>query len=210
MALPKFLKIARLIVGNKIVDPLSGNPTTAFIRALNDTFGNLESAVNSIKQQTDDIASSLMQAGIAITNAADAHALALAASKEATLVNSYVDPATVMTTNVNTVDNTKADIVIANHTRRYADGTSKAVMGATITGLSLNTTYYISYIDTLRAGGAVTYLYTTDPLTSGQGLGKHAVGNVTTPATSTSPPTEGGGVRPPGVGYPRFDDSPIP
>ena len=210
MPLPKFLRIARLIAGNRIVDPATGNPTTGFMRSINDAFGMIESAVNSIKQQADDILFSLQQAGIAITNAAEAHALAVAAGNEANLVNSFVDPATVMSTAVNTTDTTKADIVIANHHRIYGDGISKAVAGATITGLALNTTFYISYMDTLRAGGAVTYLYTTDPLTAGQGMGKHAVGNITTPSTSTSPPRVGGGVRPPGVGYPRELDGPIP
>lgn len=204
MALVKFLKIAKLIVGNKVVDPATGAPTTAFLRALNDTFGNIESAVNSIKQQTDDIAFSLSQAGIAITSAAEALATARAAGNEANLVNSYVDPLSVITTAVSTTDDTKADVVIANHTRRYGDGTSVAVTGATITGLALNTTYYFSYMDTTRAGGAVTYNYTTDPLTAGQGMGKHSVGNINTPSTSTSPPGEGGGPRPPGVDYPRL------
>lgn len=54
------------------------------------------------------------------------------------------------------------DIVISNHTRSYLDPTETVnVTGATISGLSAATTYYIHYTDPDRAGGAVGYQVST-------------------------------------------------
>ena len=198
-----FLRIARMIAGRAIVDPSTGNPTTDFLRAQNDSYANLESTVNSIKQQADDIAFSLRQAGIAITNAADAKAIALQQGKEASLVTSYITPDGVLTAAVDSADSAKAMVMISNHMRKYGDGSSVAVTGSTLHGLTLGAIYYITYMDVARAGGAVTYLYTTDGLQAGQGHDRHLVGTISTPgttATPSDPPTRGGGTRPPGVG----------
>jgi len=206
----KFLKIARMIAGRRIVDPETGNPTTDFLRAQNDSYANLEAAVNSIKQQTDDIQFSLQQAGIAITTAEEARALALAQSREASLVASYISPDGVLSSAVDTLDATKAMVTIANHTRKYGDGSSVAVTGSVIHGLNLAAFYYITYMDSARTGGAVTYLYTTDYLAAGQGNDRHLVGSVATPganALPSDPPIDGGGTRPPGVG-PRQNELP--
>ncbi|MEG3124787.1 hypothetical protein [Sphingomonas sp. GB1N7] len=209
----KFLKIARMIAGNKIVDPDTGNPTTAFLRAQNDSYANLESTINSIKQQTDDIQFSLQQAGIAITNAAEAKAIALQQGKEASLVASYVSPDGVLSSAVDSVDSSKAMIMIADHTRKYGDGSSVAVTGAALHGLDLASFYYITYTDAARTGGVVTYIYTTDYLQAGQGMDRHLVGSVAAPnadASPTDPPISGGGTRPPGVGGPREEPTAIP
>lgn len=197
--LPKFLRIPKLIIGTPIVDPESGAPTTSFLRGINDSNGIIETAVNTIKGTTDDIAFSLQQAGIAITNAADARALALKYGNEASLVNSYVSPATVLSSRVNATDNTKADLIIANHTRVYGDGTSVAVIGTTLTGLALASNYYVTYQDNAHTGGTVNYNYSMSYINSGQGNGRHLVGNIDTPSTATAPPVVGTPTRPPGT-----------
>lgn len=197
--LPKFLRIPKLIIGTPIVDPDSGAPTTSFLRTINDANGVIESAVNTIKGTTDDIAFSIQQAGIAITNAADARALALKYGNEASLVNSYVSPATVLSSRVNATNTAKADIIIASHTRVYGDGTSVPVTGATLTGLTLASNYYVTYQDNAHTGGAVNFNYSMNYLDAGQGNGRHLVGNIDTPSTANDPPVVGTPTRPPGT-----------
>ncbi|KQS01499.1 hypothetical protein ASG11_17755 [Sphingomonas sp. Leaf357] len=201
----KFLNIAKIIAGRKIVDPETGNPTTEFMRQLNDQFTNIQSAVNSIKEQADDIETSLRQAGIAITTAEEVREIALQQGREASLVASYVDPNGVLSAAVDSADTTKAIITVMAHTRKYGDGSSVSVAGGTVSGLNLATIYYVYYNDPQQAGGTVTYFATDNPLDAGNGQGRHAVGDVPTPGTSTSPPSEGGGSFPPGVQCPTVE-----
>lgn len=80
------------------------------------------------------------------------------------------------------------EITISNHNRVYATDTV-AVTGDVITGLLLNTKYYIYYDDPDRVGGVVTYLATTD-LTVAQisevAPFRHFVGSVLTPSSGGS------------------------
>jgi hypothetical protein len=81
------------------------------------------------------------------------------------------------------------------------------VIGATIGGLPYNTQLYVGYDDILREGGSVTYFATADATLAGQGLDRHLVGGVKTPADSSAPdPVPGGGTKPPGIPSWKFPD----
>ncbi len=103
---------------------------------------------------------------------------------------------------------TTANIVAASHDRVYPDKTV-AVTGATVgTTFAFGTGYYVYYDDPDRAGGAVTFVATTDPLVaaaSDSNPDRHFVGFVTT-ATDGGADTGGGGGTPPGWN----NDGPIP
>ncbi len=103
-----------------------------------------------------------------------------------------------------------AKVTITTHTRNYLD-VAVSVTGATLTGLLYATTYSVYYDDAARAGGAVSYVATLIPanaVTSAANPNRQLVGAVTTPATSGSPPTDGGGSTPPG--YPPAYDYETP
>lgn len=203
----KFLRIAQMIAGNKIVDPDAGTPTTGYLRMFNDMISNIQSRVNDIKEIADTIVRTLELVGITLVTAEEARDLALAQISNQNLINSFVSPSNVMSASA---DGTTAKIIIVNHTRQYGDGSTVSVLGSTITGLPYATELYIVYDDILRAGGAVTYLATPDATVAGQGLDRHLVGGVTTPADSTVVgPVPGGGTRPPGIPnwkFPVVDD----
>ena len=199
------LNLSTFNIANAIVDPATGKPTVAFLRWINDTVKSIQSAVNDNAQLTADIAFSLQQAGIAVTTANDAKAAALSASRESSLVNSYIDPSTALTTALST-DKATASIIVANHSRVYGDGTRVAVRGATLAGLSLATTYYVTYIDAARTGGAVSYTTTTDSAQAAQGNNRHLVGTVMTPG-SDGTGGQSGGTTGPGVPNKFADNS---
>jgi hypothetical protein len=117
---------------------------------------------------------------------------------EQALINSYTDPTVTMSAQ------TQADgtvtVTIANHSRVYADPamTRVAVTGGTLTGLALNSQYYVYYDDPLRRGGVVTYQYTMDNTVSAQVNGRHSLGGIATGGATDTDPIDGGGVSPPG------------
>ena len=95
-----------------------------------------------------------------------------------------------------------AKIMIAAHTRRYADK-DVAVAAGQIVGLSNSTYYDIFYDDPGRTGGAVAYAATGTPpdaRLSAAHPSRHYVGYVTTAAAGGAS-TGGGGATPPGGGY---------
>ncbi len=201
------LKLSRFNLGQAIVDLKTGSATTAFLRWINDTVSTIGSAYNDLDQLVQDIAFSLQQSGIAIQTAQEAKAAAMASAREAALVNSYVDPSDAITT---TLDGTAGKITIADHTRRYGDGTSVSVIGGSITGLALSSQYYIFYLDPARTGGAVTYSATVDPSAAGQGVDRHLVGGIVTPNAQGEGGGGGGTTRPPGIPYWKFPDQEMP
>lgn len=94
-------------------------------------------------------------------------------------------------------DNTGV-VTIANHDRHYGDGTIVAVTGDTLaTGQVSPTRVHIYYSDPSRAGGAVTYQYSTAEADAAQIGDVHNVGAVEIPAAGTQ---SGGYARPPGYG----------
>lgn len=100
-----------------------------------------------------------------------------------------------------TISATDDEITISNHNRIYADLTV-AVTGTTLTGLTAETRYYLYYDDENRAGGAVTWVATTDffeAQNSPDESARHYAGYVTTDVVGGSG-TSGGGAVPPGSG----------
>ncbi len=96
------------------------------------------------------------------------------------------------------------NISIADHERQYGDpalNPDVSVDGDTLaSGAAIGETVRVYYIDALREGGAVAYLFTIDPAPKPvQGGNIHSVGAVTIPAAGTAP---GGGVQPPGTAQP--------
>lgn len=132
-------------------------------------------------------------AAAANTAAATAQSTADAIERESNLVNSYVTGLTLSAADAG-ADTT---ITVSAHTRVYGDGTSVAVNGGSITGVPYSTAAHVYYDQVSRAGGAVTYAYSTSAATAAQTGDRHSVGAVTTPAAA-APPSNGNPVRPPG------------
>lgn len=88
-------------------------------------------------------------------------------------------------------------VTIGAHDRVYTDNTTASVNGATInTGAAVGDTLRFFYNDPDRTGGAVAYLFTTDPGPPPVQIGDtHVIGTVQIPASATS---DGNYVRPPG------------
>lgn len=74
-----------------------------------------------------------------------------------------------------------ATINIASHNVQFGFGTVSYNSGS-ITGLAFSTVYYVYVNDPTYAGGAVTYLATTNANTVTAADGNYYVGKVTTPA----------------------------
>jgi len=91
--------------------------------------------------------------------------------------------------NINPVTSTAgastASVDIASH-NVVADFGTVAYNGGSIAGLSLNTAYYIYADDPDMAGGAVSYLASTDRTIPVASAGRYFVGSITTPATATT------------------------
>lgn len=205
MAMQPFLRVPTLTQRDPIVTE-SRLPTTAFLRTMNDIIQRIVQVVNAVIDVLDiqdQLQAALTTAQEAIVvaqqaaedakDAADAaQAQADATKREASLVGSYIDPDGVLSASPTT-------ITIAAHTRRYADGTSAPVNAGTATATAPGEINYISYNDPMRAGGAVTYIVTSDPPV--QTGDTHVVGAVQIPDTGT---VDGGpGPQRPGTVYPK-------
>lgn len=195
MAVKPFVKVATLQQSQPIVDR-DGRPTAAFLRLINDNNGNVVQAINAIAK-LPEIQAALLRLDEATQAALDAAATAQqttdAAKREQALVNSYIEPDSVLTASPTT-------ITIAAHTRMYADGTSAAVNGGTVAATASGDTDYVSYIDPERDGGTVAYqVSTTAPVQTGD---THVVGAVEIPATGSN--DGGAGPRRPGYVEAKF------
>lgn len=203
------LTLERLPTGTQIINPKTGMATIYFKRWLDQRDEELERA---FRQQNEIIAAVADFVGFVETvqnaadnaqnaaDAANAAAEAVRGAAEATaaankLANSYTDdpPDPITATDVGG----SITVAIADHTRRYVDGTSVAVMGDTITGLAYDTAYVFFYSDPTFAGGDVTYQFSLNDRDAAQVNGLHSVGAVMTPST-LGDPIEGKGPRPPG------------
>lgn len=184
-----------------IVDS-AGRPTTAFVTLINNNSGNVVAALNAITsipeieqalQGLDAATQAAQQAASDAVQAADqAQQQTGATQREAALQGSYIEPSAVLSA-------TPTTITIATHTRRYADGTSAAVNGGSVSATAQGDVDYVYYNDAARTGGTVIYLVsTTPPVQTGDA---HVVGAVTIPTTGTQ---QGGeGPRRPGFVSPR-------
>lgn len=80
---------------------------------------------------------------------------------------------------------TTADITVSAHTL-HTDFGNIAYNGGAVTGLSLNTRYYVTASDPNYAGGAVTYTATTSRPNVPANSGLYFVGTITTPAAANT------------------------
>ncbi len=133
----------------------------------------------------------------AAQTAADGADTAAAAAQDATdanarflsISNSNVTGCTITATDAGA----NATVTISAHTRNYADGTSVAVTGGSVTGLAYSTQFFIYYDQTSLAGGAVTYAAVTSgpdaqpTAAGGSAPDRHYVGSVVTPAAAGGP-----------------------
>lgn len=206
------LNLPRLQRTVPIVDK-DGKPTVAFHRWWQEVAKSLEGAVGDIETNVAAIQAALEAADAANAAAETAQAAAEAADTAATtattaasnaqdaadataaeqsLVNSYTTGLTLTGSDAGA----SASIAISAHDRVYGDGTTVSVNSGNLTGLSYSTLYYVYYVQSSRAGGAVTYQSTTSQTTAAQTGDNHLVGSVTTPAAA-APSTTGKYLLPP-------------
>lgn len=186
---------------NRIINGLGNalNYNADTIQLIVDTLAGLDIIVRRVE-------------AVAASQAATAAAQAAIASEQA-LINSYTDPTVALSAQ------TQADgtvtVTIVNHSRVYADPdkTRVAVSGGTISGLALNSQYYVYYDDRSRKGGTVAYQYTMDNTVAAQVNGRHSMGGIATGGATDTDPIDGGGVSPPGSSrvqpYKRFNDGTV-
>lgn len=179
-----------------------GRPTPYFERLWSEMKSRLESEVGAL--QAAEAAQAAADAADAAAAAADAAAAAAQAAADDTasataanarflaISNSSTTGLTITATDAGT----DVTVTFSAHTRHYADGTSVAVNGGSITGLAYSTQYFFSYDDADLSGGAQTYVAHTsgpDAQTTGPGTANedtHYVGSVVTPAAA-APATTG-------------------
>ncbi len=191
------LRIPTLTQRNPIVDK-EGRPTVEFLRTINDALAQLVNAANAqaAADAAQTAAINAQAAALAANNAANnANATAFTVQGQANLANSYPDGVTFSATDAGT----NATITVAAHNRVYGDGSSVPVSGGSVTGVAFGTFGYVIYQDPARAGGAVTYTFTTDAATAAQQGNTHTIGSITTPADGGAD-TVGNPVLPPGPG----------
>lgn len=189
------LRLPRLVSSVEVVDQ-NRRPTGTFIQWWQQVVTLIERAINLIVdltgiQEQFEIALAQAQAAAASAQAAAdaATAQANAAKREQALVNSYIEPASVLSATSDT-------ITIIAHTRYYADGTSAMVNGATVPTTGPSVVNYVYYDDPARTGGAVPYVVDTiAPVQTGD---RHVVGAVSVPAAGSPAQPGGPGPRPPG------------
>lgn len=154
------------------------------VPAIQEALGDVEAATVAAQDAAD----------LAIAAAASADQAADDSAAATALQNSWVSGLTITATDAGA----DVTITISAHTRNYADGTSVAVTGGSLTGRAYSTLYYVYYDQASRAGGAVTYASTTSSTTAAQTGDRHTVGQVTTPA-ALGGPVGGYGPRAPGI-----------
>jgi len=203
------LKLPRLPANQQLINA-DGTPTIVLSRWWQSMAEQIEASINGIQAALDAAAAANAAADAA--NAAadtaqgaadDAQAATDAAKEEQSLINSYV--ANFTGTSVLSSD-TSGNVTIVNHDRVYGDSTlnpTVSVTGSVVaSGQAAGTIVRIYYDDPFRAGGAVSYQWTTDASVAAQGGIRHSVGAVEVPATGTS---DGGFVQPPGYSS-KFPD----
>lgn len=187
------LNIGTFMAGRAIVNPDNGHPTIEFLRQLNSIIQQLGKQTNANTELLEMIELALEQAGIAVQTAEEARDAAQASARDQNLVNSFIDPGTPLSCSDLT-------ITVSAHERVYGDGTRVTVTGGTIPVTNYSTRYWITYLDSDRVGGTVTYVATDNYLNAAQSGDRHVVGDIVTPADATAPPSTGNGPRPPGTG----------
>lgn len=179
----------------------SGFPTPKMVLDWQNTMEAIEAALASLTNQVGDIQAILAQIQAANDLALAANQTANAASNSLTITNSYTNPVSVLTASSDGV------ITIAPHTRVYGDGTSVSVDGGSVSGFGQGQYISVYYDDAARQGGAVVYQGSTSPVA--QAGSTHSVGQISIPLAG-QPPSNGGGVSPPGYTPPQNITPPAP
>lgn len=150
----------------------------------------IEAALAAVDAKADD---ALADAAAAQDTATDAATAVNSVASETSLVNSYVVVDLAPTIEADDLGN----ITIQDHFRVYGDGPTVSVTGAGFfAGAASGDVVRIYYIQPSRAGGSVTYLFTTDPADPpAQSGSTHVVGSVRMPNVGTA---AGVTVPPPG------------
>lgn len=143
----------------------------------------IETAFSSLIEQVNNNTQALTLAQAANSTAGEA-------TDTISIVNSYPDPASVVTAaNDGTVS-------IAAHDRVYGNGTRVSVDAGSVPGFASGQYVTIYYKDSGRTGGAVTYQGTTSAVAQQGSV--HIVGQAVIPASGDPPAT---GTSPTGSGY---------
>lgn len=203
------IKLPRLPANQKIVDD-QGYPTLVYSLWWQQVAETLEEALNAITTALDAAGIAIDAAEAAQMAADSANAAAVAAQTAADNAQMGADNSAAETSiAASGVTNftppllsadTAGNVTIANHDRLYGDGTSVSVTGGVVaTGEPPTTAVWIFYDQPSRAGGAVTYQYSTDSNDSLQTGDRHSIGAVTIPNVGTTP---GNPVRPRGYAEP--------
>jgi hypothetical protein len=153
----------------------------------------IEDVLNAQEQATTDLAA-------VVADLADAVAEIAAVNKLNKISASSMEPGDVLT---GEDAGANARIVIANHVRRYDDGSGTNITGTTLTGRAYSTKYFVYYDDNTLADTTPSFQTTTNASIArpNKALGRHYVGGVTTPAAAGAP-TSGGGTAPGGGAEP--------
>jgi len=161
---------------------------------------DLGAAITDLADQVAAIAAAQAAADAAQTSADTAQTSADTVKRDDAISASWTSPGSILTA---VGAGSDATITIANHTRKYGDGTSLAITGADITGLAFSTKYYVYYNDSTRADTTPSFQAATNPNTAlpNAGTGRHYCGTVTTPADGGGG-TSGGYTPPGGFGGP--------
>lgn len=192
------LVLTNLNSASQIVDS-AGRPSPALTQTINNAWRNILVAFNALASNETDLAAIVATQQSIVDQLVTINGLIVDVDgrlTSAAITNSYTNPTSVLTASIS---GTVATITIADHTRVYTDGVTVAVTGGTITGLAVDTTYFVYYSDPTRAGGAVTYEHSTDQNDAAQVGGVHSCGSIYTDSTATGP-IDGGGTTPPGAG----------
>jgi hypothetical protein len=200
-------KVPALDMGMPIVNP-NGSPNPQFARLWLETIKGLATAIDAVataQAAATEAHAAATAAGNAAETATTAAGAANTAAASATNLandaadaNAIANSGTTGLTITSTDAGTSISVAISSHTRIYADGSSVAVTGATLTGLNYSTLYYFYYHDGAHTGGAVTYHPTTNVADTIQSGDVHSVGGVRTQAAA-APPVNGVGKLAPGL-----------
>lgn len=161
---------------------------------------SLEAALGNIEDLLDSIlALPIIEAAVAAAQAAAVAAQAAADSvtDNNNISDSWVEGLTLEAFN----DGADCHVDISAHNRVYADGTTVAINGGTLPAIAHNTVVRVYYDDPTRAGGAVTYAWTSDPTVAAQVGNRHAVGATVTPRALEMTSVIGSPTLPPGASF---------
>lgn len=164
--------------------------------------------VRALREVIQSLVAQVNDNTVLLNRISDAQSLALAANDNATAVdskasleNSFTDNPTNPLTGSNT-----GVITIAAHSRVYPTASGEvevSVNAGSISGLTAAATYWVYYLDSARAGGAVSYVATQNAVS--QTGNTHVVGKITLPAAG-EPDTSGTAPAAPGAIDPSLAD----